>query len=177
MDTLKWTDAVELASPHPYVLVTTVDADRKPNIIGIGWFTITSWKPPMVVISVAPPRHSHGNLEACGEFVINFPKPEIAKAAWRCGTQSGSKHDKFEEYGLTRLDSTEVTPPTIGESIMAWECRVTSKVETGDHELFIADIVATRGEMDSKAHLYSIHYRELVSVDPAAGKLDKVEHK
>jgi flavin reductase (DIM6/NTAB) family NADH-FMN oxidoreductase RutF len=173
---MKWTDAVELASPHPYVLVTTVDDEDKPNIIGIGWFTITSWKPPMACISVAPARHSHGNLSRVGQFVMNFPRPEIARAAWRCGTQSGARHDKFREYGLTAVASTRVRPPTIGESILAWECEVRSSVTTGDHELFIADIVAVRGDASSRAHLYSIHYRELVSVDPGAMTLSEVEH-
>ena len=64
---IRWTDAVELASPHPYVLATTVDGDGTPNIIGIGWFTIVSWQPPMACISVAPPRHSYANLEQVPE--------------------------------------------------------------------------------------------------------------
>ncbi len=166
---LKWTDAVELASPHPYVLVTTVDGTGRPNIIGIGWFTITSWKPPMVCISVAPSRHSYANLAGVPELVVNFPGPSIAKAAWKCGTQSGARHDKFAEYGLTPLASMQVRPPTIGESIMAWECRVVSRLPTGDHELFVAEVVATRGDMTSRAHIYSIHYRSLVSVDHVAG--------
>lgn len=177
LETLRWTDAVELASPHPYVLVTTIDDQDRPNIIGIGWFTITSWKPPMVCISVAPPRHSHGNLQKVPEYVINFPPPQLARAAWKAGTQSGSRHDKFAEYGLTPLPSTQVSPPTIAECMMAWECRVTRTVETGDHELFIADILAMRGDASAVAHLYSIHYRELVSVDRQEGTLSKVDHK
>lgn len=177
MEAMRWTDAVTLASPHPYVIVTTVDAEDRPNIIGIGWFTITSWKPPMACISVAPPRHSYGNLEQIPEFVINFPPPEMARAAWKCGTTSGRDVDKFAENGLQAIPSTKVRPPTIDGAIMAWECKVTAHADTGDHRLFIAEIVATRGDPSRIAHLYSIHYRELVSVDREAGTVSKVDHK
>jgi flavin reductase (DIM6/NTAB) family NADH-FMN oxidoreductase RutF len=176
LENMRWTDAVTLASPHPYVLVTTLGAGGDANIIGIGWFTITSWKPPMVCISVAPQRHSYGNLEATGEFVINFPPPEMARAAWQCGTTSGSTVDKFRAGGLEPLDSERVGPPTIAGAIMAWECTVRTHVDTGDHRLYIAEIVATRGDPSRTAHLYSIHYRELVSVDREAGTVSRVEH-
>ena len=174
---LRWTDAVELASPHPYVLATTVDAAGKPNAIGIGWFTIVSWKPAMVLISVAPPRHSFSNLEQVPEYVINFPAPEQARAAWICGTKSGRDLDKFGEGGLEAVPSIHVRPPTIGGSIMAWECKVVQTVDTGDHRLFIAEIVATRGDPSRTAHLYSNHYRELVTVDRAAGTITAVDRK
>ena len=117
---MRWTDAVELASPHPYILVTTLSPEGAPNIIGIGWFTITSWKPPMACISVAPPRHSYGNLVAVPEFVMNFPPPEMARAAWKCGTTSGRDVDKFKDNGVEATPSSEVRPPTIAGSIMAW---------------------------------------------------------
>jgi flavin reductase (DIM6/NTAB) family NADH-FMN oxidoreductase RutF len=175
--TLRWTDAVTLASPHPYILVTTASAGGTPNIIGIGWFTITSWKPPMMCISVATERHSYRNLAEVPEFVANFPPPAIARAAWACGTTSGAKVDKFAANGLTPIPSTLVRPPTIGEAMMAWECRVIERVNTGDHVLHVAEIVATRGDASGAAHLYSIHYRELVSVDPAGGGVERVDFK
>jgi len=177
MNELRWTDAVELASPHPYVLATTVDAEGAPNVIGIGWFTIVSWKPAMACISVAPPRHSYDNLEQVPEYVINFPAPEQARAAWTCGTKSGRDMDKFAECGLEAVPSTQVRPPAIGGSIMAWECKVVQTVDAGDHRLYIAEIVAIRGDATRTAHLYSNHYRELVSVDRVAGTVVPVDHK
>ena len=171
LEPIRWTDAVTLASPHPYVLATTVDSGGAPNIIGIGWFTITSWKPPMCLISVAPPRHSYANLEQVPEYVINFPTPEQARGAWICGTRSGRDGDKFAAAGLEPVPSTQVRPPAIAGSLMAWECVVVDRVDTGDHRLYIAEIVATRGDTSRSAHLYSLHYRELVAVDPQAGTL------
>ena len=48
---LSWDDAITLASPHPYVLGVSADAAGKPNAIGLAWWTICSWEPPMVAIS------------------------------------------------------------------------------------------------------------------------------
>ncbi len=173
---IRWTDAVEMASPHPYVLVTTISSEGAANVIGIGWFTITSWKPPMVCISVAPPRHSYGNLEAVGEYVINFPPPGMARAAWKCGTTTGARVDKFADNGLEQVPSAHVRPPAIAGSLMAWECRVVNRVDTGDHRLYIAEIVATRGDPSLTAHLYSIHYRQLVAVDRDKGTVTPLDH-
>ena len=177
LEELRWTDAVELASPHPYVLATTVDTDGNPNAIGIGWFTIVSWKPPMVCISVAPPRHSYGNLEDTGEYVINFPSPDIAQQAWTAGTKSGSAMDKFGEGGLVAVPSLKVRPPAIEGATMVWECKVVNKVDAGDHRLYIADIVALRGDPSRTDHLVSLHYRELLTADYKAGTITPVDHK
>ena len=60
---------------------------------------------------------------------------------------------------------------------MAWECVVKDKVDAGDHRLYIAEIVATRGDRAKKAHLYSLHYRSLVDVDVEAGTITPLETK
>ncbi len=168
---IRWTDAVQLASPHPYVLVTTVDQSGRPDAIGIGWFTIVSWSPPMVAIGVAPARHSYSNLEQVPEFVVNFPTPRLSRAAWACGTTSGARVDKFKANGMEALPSGQVRPPTIGGSLMAWECKVVQKMDTGDHRLYVGEILAVKGDLSQSAHLYSIHYRKLVSVDHKAGTI------
>ena len=34
---MNWKDAVTIASPYPYLLVTGMDRDGKPNAMGVGW--------------------------------------------------------------------------------------------------------------------------------------------
>lgn len=48
---------------------------------------------------------------------------------------------------------------------VAYECRVIDHVETGDHTVFIGEVVAKYGDHDRTKHLYSIHYRKLISMD------------
>lgn len=158
-------EAFELASPFPYALAITLDRRERPNIIGLSWWTFTSWNPLMIAISVGHQRYSHECLEHHNEFVLCFPSEDQAKDAWICGTKSGRDVDKFQVTGFKPKHSNMVKPPIIEGVTVAFECRITNRVITGDHTLFIADIVAIHGDRDRARHLYSIHYRRLVSLD------------
>lgn len=163
--TLSWDEAVELGSPYPYVLAVSVDEEGRPNIIGLGWWTFASWDPPQVAISVGRERYSHHCIQHCGEFVLCFPSAEQKEAAWFCGRKSGRHHHKFEETGLTAVPAHVVQPPLIEGSTVAYECRVVDRLEGNDHTLFLADILAIHGTPEKSRHLYSIHYRKLISLD------------
>ena len=164
MEVLDQHTAIKLASPFPYTLATTVNADGKPNAIGLGWWTFVSGSPPMVAISVAPARYSHKNLETNPEFVLCFPSAELARPAWKAGRASGRKFDKFGEGGLVAVPATKVKPPLIEGSTVAFECAVVNTVEAGDHTVFIANVVETHGSPDKVVHLYSVHYTKLVGI-------------
>ena len=158
-------DAITLSSPLPFALITSTDEQGKPNTIGLSWITITSWEPWLFVISVAPERYSHSCIEHSKEFVINYPSEHLAKAAWKCSTQSGKKVDKFKEFGIATLPSLKVKPPRLEGSTVCIECRVVDKVKTGDHTLFVGEAVAASGDPEKLRHLYCIHYAKLVSLD------------
>lgn len=162
---ISWDEALEWASPFPYVLAVTVDKDGRPNAIGLAWWTFVSWDPKMVAISVGTGRYSYQCLKHLGEFALCFPSEGIKEGAWLCGVKSGRKVDKFKEAGFKQVPAKVITPPLIEGSTVALECRVVKEVEVGDHLLFVADIVAIHGDPEQLRHLYSIHYRKLVSID------------
>ena len=62
---ISWDEAVELGSPYPYVLAVTIDKNKRPNIIGLGWWTFTSIEPRLVAISIGKQRYSHECIEYC----------------------------------------------------------------------------------------------------------------
>ena len=158
---LQWYDAIKLASPFPYVLAVTMDKNNEPNIIGLGWWTIAGWDPPMCAISVGLARYSHQCLIDNPEFVLCFPSSEQSKAAWFCGKHSGKDHDKFAETGLEKIKSKKVKPPIIKGSTVAFECQVKSTMNAGDHTLFLAEIVAIHGDKDKIGHIYTIAYEKM----------------
>lgn len=157
-------EAFELASPFPYVLAVTLDKRDRPNIIGLSWWMFTSWDPLMIAISVGHQRYSHECLEHHHEFVLCFPSEGQAKDAWLCGTKSGKETDKFQITDFKPMHSTHVKPPMIGGSTVAYECKVVKHVETGDHTLHIANVVAIHGNPKKVNHLYSIHNSKLISI-------------
>jgi flavin reductase (DIM6/NTAB) family NADH-FMN oxidoreductase RutF len=163
---LTWDEAVTASSPHPYVLGACVDAAGKPNAIGLGWWTICSWEPPMLAISVGTKRYSRECIDASGEFVVCLIGPDHAKAAWVCGTKSGRDGDKLAQAGLTVVPSRKVKTPTLGESVVAFECVVRQRVEAGDHVVYVGEIVAMRGVPGGGKTLFSLHYRKLIAIGP-----------
>lgn len=102
---------------------------------------LTSLDPPLIAISIHPERHSHILIEETKEFVVNVPTMQILKETLFCGRTSGKDHDKFRETGLTPLPSRKVQPPVIKECVAHLECKLYSQFTTGDHIVFIGEIV------------------------------------
>ena len=130
-----------LTAPLPPLMVTVGDMETS-NIITIGWTGILSTIPPRTYISVRPERHSYGMLKKNGEFVINLTTASLAREVDYVGIYTGAKVDKFKECKLTKVESKEVSAPTIGECPLALECRVIEIIPMGTHNVFIADIVS-----------------------------------
>ncbi len=165
MKEISWNEAIELGSPYPYTLVVTLDKEGKPDIMGVSWWTICSWDPPMIAVAIGEQRYTHECLEHCKEFVICFPSEGQEKGAWLCGQVSGRDIDKFEKTGFKKIAAKTVKPPIIADSTLAYECTVVDTLKTGDHTLFVGKVVAIHGSPELKKHLFTIHYRKVVSLD------------
>jgi len=162
---MNWKDAVTLASPYPYLLVTSRDAKNVPNAMGLGWWSFTSMTPPLLVISIGKGRYTLECIRHTKDFVACFPGKDIAKESWSCGVLSGRDGDKLEKLGLKTIDAKKVKSPIIDGSCVAFECVVTDEMETGDHILFVGEIVAMHGDAEKPQHLYSVFYSKLVCLD------------
>jgi len=130
-----------MLNPVPAVMVSCGDENEK-NIITIAWTGIVNTNPPMTYVSVRKERHSHDIIKRTGEFVINLTTEELAFATDYCGVRSGRDVDKFKEQNLTATESKVVSCPSIGESPVNIECRVTEIKELGSHDMFLAEIVS-----------------------------------
>ncbi len=135
--------AYRLIYPRLVVLVSCIDpATGKPNIITIAWATPLSVNPPLAGILVAPRRHSHELISSAREFVINIPTVEILDKAIKCGRVSGRAHDKFSEIRLTAKPAKVLKSPIIEECVAHLECKLVNQITTGDHTLFVGEVVA-----------------------------------
>ncbi|MFP3985807.1 MAG: flavin reductase family protein [Candidatus Bathyarchaeia archaeon] len=141
--------AYKLLHPMHTILVTSVDKAEKANIITLAWAMPTSINPPLVAISVRPTRHSHKLIEETREFVVNIPIMEIAKEILFCGRRSGKNYDKFIETKLTPLAAKSVKTPIIKECIAHLECTLTQTFTTGDHTIFVGEVVEAYADEES----------------------------
>jgi len=162
-----------LAAPMIYSLVTSLDTNGRPNALGVSWVTRTSLDPFLLMISIDHSRYSHAGIDFHKEFVVHYPSAEQAEAAWFCGTRSGRDIDKIKEAGLSLIDSVAVRVPTIEGATVAFECKVVGQFETGDHTVFVGEVVATRGEPQKAEHLYVTSNYEFFSLEGLRVPVDK----
>ena len=144
-------------APVPAVMVSCGREGETPNIITIAWTGIVNSNPPMTYISVRKERFSHDIIADTKEFVINLTTEELAFATDWCGVKSGRDFDKFREQKLTPVTSEKVSCPSIGESPLSIECRVTEVKELGSHDMFLAKIVSMTAQeelMDENGELH-----------------------
>jgi flavin reductase (DIM6/NTAB) family NADH-FMN oxidoreductase RutF len=129
---------------HPYntSLVTCCNAEGESNIITIAWLIPVSVNPPLLGLSIRNTRYSYKLIKTTGEFVINIAPSDLAQEALYCGTRSGSQVNKFSDTGLTPIAAQNVRPPIIKECMAYVECRLKQDLEIGDHNLFIAEVLA-----------------------------------
>ncbi len=131
------------------------------SICPLGWKMKTSFSPPMMAVSVAPSRFTHGLIVQSESFVLAWPGEDLAEATLFCGTHSGRDLDKFDAAGLTPLPGRAGPAPLIAECIANLECRLTGQMTSGDHSIFAGEILA--------AWLHPHPRRQLCSVDAATG--------
>jgi flavin reductase (DIM6/NTAB) family NADH-FMN oxidoreductase RutF len=128
--------------PTPAALITCVAPDGRPNIIALGEvFNVSLGKPPIVGISVRKATYSHGLIAESRQFVINFATPALMRETEMCGSTTGRTTDKFAATGLTPVPASIVRPPLIAECPVNLECRVLEIRETGDHDLFLGEVM------------------------------------
>ncbi len=162
---MSWADAVTIASPYPYLLVTGMDEDGKPNAMGVGWWSFTSVKPPLMLVSIGKTRYTLECIRHTKDFVACFPAQEQGAGAWMCGKKTGRGRDKLMEAGLSTIPAKMVKAPIIAGCTAAFECAVVNEIETGDHIVFVGRIVATHGDAERSMHLYTIFYERLIAMN------------
>ncbi len=154
-------NAYRLLHPMHTVLVTSGKAGKR-NIITLAWTMPTSINPPLVAISVRPTRHSFKIIRENMEFVVNIPTMKIVKETLFCGRRSGKTHDKFEETKLTPLPAKTVKAPIIKECVAHLECKLKQMFTTGDHAIFIGEVIEAYVDKNSFKEEFNIAKTKLI---------------
>ncbi len=113
-------------------VTVTAGSGENANPMSISWGTLgIEWNKPIFITFVRTGRHTRTLLDENGEFTVNIPMPQNEQdaAAIRniirvCGTKSGRDINKFEELGLTAVESDLIAPPAFREFPLTLECRV-----------------------------------------------------
>lgn len=131
--------------PLPAVLVSCA-AEGKSNFLTVAWTGTICTDPAMCYVSIRPERYSHELIKKSMEFTINLSTAEMARATDWAGVRSGRDYDKWAETGLHPEPGVKVQCPSIAESPVNIECRVSQIIPLGSHDMIIGEVVNVRAD-------------------------------
>lgn len=141
--------ALRLLTPGPVTLASALHKERF-TVTPIGWTTPLSNRPPLVGIVVRPDRFLHELITASGEFGLSIVTRDEAEPLLRAGLISGrAQPDKFSATGFRPVAGQRIAAPLVDQAIGHLECAVLRSVETGDHTLFVGEVLLA--EADERA--------------------------
>ncbi len=129
---------VSTVVPRPIALVTTVNAEGRPNAAPFSFFNVVSEDPPLVVLGIGgrePARDGDKdtmrNLRSGGQFVINLVDEPLLEQMNICAIDFPPEVDELAAAGLTPIPSVHVAPPGIAEAPVRLECREWQSIPVG----------------------------------------------
>ena len=126
--------ALEKITYGLYVL-TTKSGDAINGMIA-SWVSQVSFSPPLVMVGVRRNRYSHEMLLESGVFALNI-----------LGKEDVGLVDKFklsapeEKFKGMRWETRTTGVPIIEEALAYMDCKLVNSVDTGDHTIFIGEII------------------------------------
>lgn len=160
--------AVTRKYPEGVAIVIAKDGEGKFNPITVCWLMRTSFDPPMLAVSIGKARHSRAAIHDSGEFVVSIASAKMSQDAVFFGSVSGQDIDKLAERGTETLPATKIDGVLLANAVANFECKLIGEVETGDHVLFIGQIVAAHMHEDPDlGGLYALGDYKFGGVRPA----------
>ena len=149
-------EAIVRKYPEQVVVAIARDANGKCNPITLGWTMITSGSPPMMAVSIGLTRYSLEVFRHAKEFVVAMPSERQEDQTLLFGTRSGRDCDKFAEAGTALQPAAKIDCVLMSEAVANFECRLVGELETGDHVIFVGEVVCSHANEADLNRLYTV---------------------
>ncbi|MCC7292401.1 MAG: flavin reductase family protein [Phycisphaerales bacterium] len=134
-------------------ILTSAHAGRATGML-VSWFQQVSFEPPMIAIALRSSRPIAGLIDACGALLLHvIPVDDVGPLFKHFGKGFSLGEDAF----VNIPHSTTEFGPSIDGIPVALACRVRNRVEAGDHDLYLAEVVSARGDV---SHAPYVHIRK-----------------
>ena len=114
-----------IVGPRPIGWISTQSAAGALNLAPYSFFNAFNYVPPIVGFASIGYKDTVRNVEETGEFVWNLATRSLAEAMNQSCAAVPPETNEFELAQLTPQASTQVAPPRVAESPVAFECRRT----------------------------------------------------
>ena len=114
-----------IVGPRPIGWISSADEQGQVNLAPYSFFNAFNYVPPIIGFASIGYKDTIRNVEHTGEFVWNLATKPLAEAMNQTCAPVPPHVNEFELAHLTPLASRVVKPPRVGESPVAFECKVT----------------------------------------------------
>jgi flavin reductase (DIM6/NTAB) family NADH-FMN oxidoreductase RutF len=118
-----------IVGPRPIGWIASRSAAGALNLAPYSFFNAFNYVPPIIGFASIGYKDTVRNVAATREFVWNLATRPLAAAMNVTSTPVGPEVDEFALAGLTAVASRLVAVPRVGESPVAFECRLTQLVQ------------------------------------------------
>ena len=155
---------VSTVVPRPIAWVVSQDADGVVNAAPYSFFNAFSDSPVVIGIGCGPKPDGAGkdtlaNIKSLRQFVVCMVPQSHLTHMNITATDFPADVDELEVAQLTKVPSTKVKVPRIGESPVALECEVFQLIDVAHHTIVLGKVLA-------------MHVRDDAVMDPARHYID-----
>jgi len=120
------------------VFVITTKKGDKINGMTAVWVARSSFKPPMLSVSIGKPRYSHDMIKESGIFAVNILSEKQIAQGKNFGFKSGRNTDKFKDVEYT---TGKTGSPLLKDIAGYFDCKVVNSCDAGDHTIFVGQVL------------------------------------
>lgn len=131
-------------------VVTAVHEGQRYGMT-VNSFTSLSLEPPLISVSLKQLTHTHELVEKSGEFALTVLSADQGNLSDIFAGKFPEIIDRFEGVAIDKL---MIEAPILKGGMAYFNCRVERSIPIGENTLFIAEVVAARGEGDGDPLVY-----------------------
>ncbi|MFJ4442294.1 flavin reductase family protein [Pseudomonas sp. CC120222-01a] len=118
-----------IVGPRPIGWISSQSQDGQLNLAPYSFFNAFNYIPPIIGFCSVGRKDSLNNIEQTGEFVWNLATRPLAEQMNQSCAAVAADVNEFELSGLTAVPSNIVKVPRVGETPVAFECKVSQIVQ------------------------------------------------
>lgn len=130
--------------------VVTVNHQGERHGMTVSSFTSVSLDPPLIIISLQTESRTQKLVSAAGAFAVTILGADQKEISDRFAGRGSENEDRFD--GIPT--ETFVTGAPILKGLASLDCRVTQTFFAGMNTVFLAEVLAVRGDGEGQPLLY-----------------------
>ena len=125
------------------VTIVTATSEGQQHGMTVSSFTSISLDPPLIVISLQTASRTHDVVVKAGAFGVTILAVDQQELSERFASRHASMGERLD--GL-EIETLVTGAPLIKGGLAYLDCRVRQSIPSGMNTLFIAEVVAVRGD-------------------------------